>query len=96
MAWDLEAHFLTLYNVAEIAIYISRNSLDSQRPLGVLRIRPVESSPDLIPTVVTSPAGDAEERDVGGAGPEGLEGFWAPSKQLGFCPGDLVEKSLEL
>ena len=96
MAWDLEAHFLTLYNVAEVPIYVRRNSLDRQRPLGVLRTRPVESSPDLIPTMVTSPAGDPEERDVGGAGPEGLERLCAPSKQLGFCPGDLVEKSFEL
>src|SRR5512132_1025780 len=75
MAWDLEAHFLTLYNVAEIPIYIRRNSLDRQGPLGVLRARPVESSPVLIPTMVTSPARDAEERDVGSAGPKGLEGL---------------------
>src|SRR5712691_1260330 len=95
-AWDLEAHFLTLYHVAEVPIYVRRNSLDRQGPLGVLRTRPVESSRDLVPTMVTSPAGDAKERDVGRAGPEGFEGLCAPSKQLGFCPGDLVEKSFEL
>jgi hypothetical protein len=44
----------------------------------------------------TSPSGDAKERDIGGAGPKGLEGRCAPSKQLGFCPGDLVEKSFEV
>jgi hypothetical protein len=80
MAWDLEARLLTLYNVAEVPIYVGRNALDRQRPLGVLRAGPVESSPDLIPTMVTSPAGNAEERDIGGAGPEGLEGLCAPSK----------------
>src|SRR6266516_2281167 len=96
MAGDLEARFLTLYNVAEVPIYVRRNSLDRQRPLGVLRTRPVESSRDLVPTMITSPAGDAKERDVGRAGPEGFEGLCAPSKQLGFCPGNLVEKSLEL
>ncbi len=85
MAWDLEAHFLTLYNVAEVPIYVRRNSLDRQRPLGVLRTRPVESSPDLIPTMVTSPAGDAEERDVGGAGPEGILD-WCLRGSYGFGP----------
>ena len=96
MAWTLEARFLTMYNVAEVPVYVRRNSLDRQGPLGVLRTRPVESAPDLIPTVVTSPAGDAEKRDVGGTGPEGLEGLCAPSKQFGFCLGDLVEKRFEL
>ena len=95
-AWDLEAHFLTLYNVAEVPIHVRRNSLGRQRSLGVPRTRPVESSPDLIPTKVPSPARDAEERDVGGAGPEGFEGLGAPSKQLGFRPGDRVEKSFEV
>jgi len=46
--------------------------------------------------MVTSPAGDAKERDVGRARPEGLEGFCTASKQLAFCPGDVVEKSVEL
>ena len=96
MAWNLEAHSLTLYDVAEIPIYVRSNSLNGQRPFGVLGTRPVESSPDLIPTMVTSPAGYAEERDVGGAGPKGLEWLCAPSKQLGFCTGDFVEKSFEL
>src|SRR5688500_18959090 len=80
MAWDLEEHFLPLYNVAKVPIYVRRNSLDRQRPIGVLRIRPVESSPDLVPTMVTSPAGDAKERDVGGARPERLEGLRTASK----------------
>src|SRR6266545_7626995 len=96
MSWDLEAHVLTLYNVAEVPIYVRRNSLDRQGPLGVLRTRPVESSPDLVPTMVTSPARDAKERDVGRARPEGLEGFCTASKQLAFCPGNRVEKSVEL
>ena len=78
MAWDLEAHSLTLYNVAEVPIYVRRNPLDRQRPLGVLRTRPVESLPDLTRTMVTSPAGDAEERDVGGAGPRALRGSARP------------------
>jgi len=46
--------------------------------------------------MVPSPAGDAKERDVGRARPEGLEGFCTASKQLAFCPGDVVEKSVEL
>src|SRR6266496_3630919 len=95
-AWDLEAHVLTLYNVAEVPVYVRRNSLGRQSPLGVLRTRPVESSRDLVPTMSTSPAGDAKERDVGRAGPERLEGLCVPPKQLGFCPGDFVKKSFEL
>src|SRR6266446_3671125 len=94
--WDLEAHVLTLYHVAEVPIYVRRNSLDRQGPFGVLRTRPVEPSPDLVPTMITAPAGDAKERDVGRARPEGLEGFCTASKQLAFCPGDRVEKSVEL
>src|SRR6266571_6403446 len=80
MTWDLEAHFLTLYNVAEVPVYVRRNSLDRQGPIGVLRTRPVESSRDLVPTMITSPAGDAKERDVRRARPEGLEGFCTASK----------------
>ena len=80
MAWDLEARFLTLYNVAEVPIYVRRNSLDRQRALGVLRTRPVESWPNLVPTVLTLPAQDAEECDVGGARKEGLEGLRTSSK----------------
>src|SRR3989442_11711980 len=94
-AWDLEAHSLTLYHVAEIPIYVRRNSLDRQGSLGVLRTCPVESSSDLVPTMVTGPAGDAKERDVGRARPEGLEGFGTTSKQFAFRPGDRVEKSVE-
>ena len=60
--------------------YVRRNPLDRQGPLGVLRARPVESWRDLVPTVFTPPAQDAEERDVGGARKEGLEGLRPPSK----------------
>ncbi len=80
MTWDLEAHFLTLYNVAEVPVYVRRNSLDRQGPIGVLRIRPVESWPDLFPTMLTTPAGDAKERDVEGARPERLERLRTASK----------------
>src|SRR2546425_12269094 len=79
-AWDFETHFLTLYNVAEVPVYVRRNSLDRQGPIGVLRIRPVESWPDLFPTMLTTPAGDAKERDVEGARPERLEGLRTASK----------------
>src|SRR5437870_11668647 len=94
-ARDLEAHFLTLYHVAEVPIYVRRNSLDRQGPLGVLFTRPVESSSDLVPTMVTPPTGDAEERDVGRARPGGLEGFGTTSNQLAFCRGDRAKKSVE-
>jgi hypothetical protein len=70
--WDGEAHFLTLYNVAEIPVYVRRNPLDRKSPIAVLRIRPVESWPDLFPTMLATPAGDAKERDLWGATPEGL------------------------
>src|SRR5687768_7739340 len=80
MAWDLKAHFLKLYDVPEVPIYVRRNPLDLQGPFGVLRARPVESRPDLVPPVLTAPAQDAEERDVGGARKEGLEGLRTPSK----------------
>src|SRR5262249_14267116 len=96
MAWDFEVHLLTLYNVAETPIDVRRNWLDRQGAIGVLRIRPVESWPDLFPTMLTAPSGDAKERDVGGARPEHLEGLRMPSKQLGFCLGDLVKKGIEL
>src|SRR5262249_47303073 len=79
-----------------ILVYIRRNSLDCQGPIGVLGIGPVESWPDLFPTMLTTPAGDAKERDVGGARPEGLEGLRTASKSLGFRFGDLVEKGIEL
>src|SRR6266571_8308122 len=95
-AWDLEAHLLTLYHVAEIPIYVRRNSLDRQGSLGVLRTCPVESSSDLLPTMVTAPPGDPKERAVGRARPEGLEGFCTASKHLAFCPCHVVEKSVEL
>src|ERR1043166_3231091 len=72
---DLEAHFLTLYNVAEIPVHIRRNSLHRQDPIGVLGMRPVESWPNLVPTELATPPGDAKERDVGGARPEDLQGL---------------------
>ncbi len=37
--WDLEAHFLTLYNVAEIPVYVRRNPLDGKGSIAVLRIQ---------------------------------------------------------
>src|SRR5262245_63152213 len=80
MTWDLEAHFLPLHNVAEIPFHTGRNSLDRQGPIGVLGIRPVESWSDLFPTTLTTPAGDAKERDVRGARPKRLEGFRTASK----------------
>src|SRR5207245_11626313 len=80
MTCALDAHFLPLYNVAEVPVYVRRNSLDRQGPIGVLRIRPVESWPDLFPTLLTTPAGDAKERDVEGARPERLEGLRTASK----------------
>ena len=43
MTWNLEAHFLTLYHVAEIPVYVRRNSRDRQGPIAILRIRSVES-----------------------------------------------------
>ena len=79
-AWDLKTHSLKLYDVPEVPLYVRRNPLDRQGPLGVLRARPVESWRDLVPTVLTLPAQDAEERDVGGASKESFEGLRTPSK----------------
>src|SRR5215471_6331011 len=77
---DVEAHFLTLYDIAEILVHARRNSLDCQGSVAVLRIRPVESWPDLFPTVFTTPARNAKERDVGVASPERLKRFRMASK----------------
>src|SRR5262245_19980078 len=77
---NLEPHFLTMYHVAKIPVYGRRDSLDRQGTIAVLRIRPVESWPDLFPTMLTTPAGDTKERDFGSARPECLEGLRTASK----------------
>src|SRR5262249_40467138 len=77
---DVEAHVLALYNLPEVPAHARRNSLDGQGSIAVLRIRPVESWPDLFPTMLTTPAGDAKERDLRRASPERLKGFWTASK----------------
>src|SRR5262249_21559007 len=77
---DVEAHFLTPYNIPEVPVHVRRNSLDCQGSIAVLRIRPVESWPDLFPTMLTTSAGDAKERDLGRASPERLKGLWTASK----------------
>src|SRR5438093_12473449 len=76
--WDHEAHFLTLYNIAEIPVYVRRNPLDRKPPIAVLRIRPLESCRDLIPTMLATPDADAKGRDLGRASPEIPEGLRAP------------------
>src|SRR5215472_7125403 len=80
VTWDLEAHFLTLYDVAEIPIHMRRNSLDRQGAIGVLSMRPVESWADLFPTAFANPAGDAKECDIGGPRPKRLQGLRTTSK----------------
>src|SRR4029450_6519258 len=77
---NFKAHFLALHHVAEIPIYGRRNSFNRQNPIAVLSIRPVEPRPDLFPTMLTISAGDAKQRDLGGASPERLEGLRTPSK----------------
>src|SRR4026208_428819 len=96
MAWDFEAHILKLHYVAEVAADVRRNSRNRQGPIRVLRPGPVESRPDLIPPICTTSAGDAKQRDLGLASPEGLEGLRTASKQFGFCFADLFEKGIEL
>src|ERR1051326_8373983 len=72
---DLEAHFLTLDYVSEIPVHVRRNSLDRQGATGLLGSRPGEWWPALVPAMLAAPAGDAKERDVGGARPEDLQGL---------------------
>ena len=80
MSRDFEAHFLALHDVAKIPVYVRGNSLNRKGPVAVLRIRPVKSWPDLFPTPLATPTGDAKEGDLGRTRPESLQGLRTASK----------------